>query len=159
MISSHKTSTMLVGCWLLIDDLDPRWAAAILSDRESSVCTITNKYPIYYLLPTTHYPLPTTHYPLPAVFQLRDSAPLFTHSHYLSDRSNQSVLVPLLSYFVSQSDPFDLFSDQRSDFPISHSRSMSLLISTLSYTHYLSPSTATPHRPVTSSHRPILSWQ
>ena len=89
---------------MLVDDLDPRWAglglAAILSDQ--GICTY----------PTTCY--------VPA----RDSAPPLFTTHIISvtDLINQSVsLSPfLLPYpylsdrFVSQSDPFDIFSDQRS---------------------------------------------
>jgi hypothetical protein len=109
-----------------------------------------------YLLPTTYYLLCSS----------SGTRLLFSPTHIISvtDLINQFDPFSLLSYlhlptFSSHNQILLIFSPIKDQTSHQSLRSMSLLISTLSYTHYLSPSTATPHRLVTSSHRPIPSRQ
>jgi hypothetical protein len=81
-------------------------------------------------------------------------------SHTLSLPSPLSYLhAATLPTFLSHNQILLIFAPIKDQTSHQSLRSIWLLISTLSYTHYLSPSIATPHRPVTSSHRPIPSLQ
>jgi hypothetical protein len=155
----------------LADDLDPRWAGLLSYPIGAYGQYSTSQYPPYPTLPYPTVPYRTLPHPTASCcVPARDSARLLSslhHSHYFSDRSNQSIsprrfLCPPLSYlhtatlptFSSHNQILLIFAPIKDQTSHQSLRSMSLLISTLSYTHYLSPSTATPHLPVTSSHRP-----